>query len=162
MRILILSFTLGSFLGSTCFAQIIAPMDNNPASGSEYFVGRELGKPLITVNLLNGVTHPGVYHVPAQTTLPQLFAYAGGSLITADTSDVRVRRTEHEKSLFIRHDLNTIINENQPFPQMSDKDVVQIREKNNLDTTARWVGIFSGIATTLLSVALFQQVNRNK
>lgn len=160
MRVLTCLITLMAFFSSACFAQVIAPLDANPISGQEFFVGKELGKPLITISLLNGVTRPGVYHVPAQTSLPQLLAYAGGSLISSDTSEIRIRRVDRDKSLFIREDLNATINENLPFPQMSDKDVVQIREKN-LDYAVRWVVIVSGIATTLLSIALFEQANKN-
>lgn len=37
--------------------------------GSEYWVGREQGKPLIVVNLVNGVSNPGIYHIPIDTDI---------------------------------------------------------------------------------------------
>ena len=162
MRKLMAFILVGSVFSGNCWAQITSPLELAISSGSEFFVGRDQGVPLITVNLLNGVTRPGVYHIPTQTSLPQLLAYAGGSLTTADTSDIRVRRVDHQKSLFVRHDLTEIMDENQPFPMMSDKDVVQIKERNNLDSTLRWVAVASGIATTLLSIVIITQYQRNK
>ena len=156
---LLLSFSLG---GAECSAQISSFLGTAPGAGSEFFVGREQGIPLITVNLLNGVTHPGVYHIPAQTSLPQLLAYAGGSLTTADTSEIRIRHFDREKSLFVRHDLDEMMDKNLPFPVMNDRDVVQLAERRNLDTTLRWVAVASGIATTLLSVVIITQYQRSK
>lgn len=163
MRMLFNLLLAAQFFTANCFAQITAPSDytSGPSAGSEYFVGKELGKPLITVNLLNGVTRPGVYHVPIQTNLPQLIAYAGGALPSVDTSEVRIRRVDREKSLYLERDLDKIIVKNEPFPVLTDKDIVQIRERNNLDGLMKWISLFSAISVTTLSVVLIDQNLRN-
>src|ERR1044072_24873 len=67
-----LALTFVLWLPSLAGAQMTSTTETYNTSGSEYFVGRDLGRPLITVNLLSGVSRPGVYHIPLKTNLPQL------------------------------------------------------------------------------------------
>ena len=46
----------------------------------------------MVVNLLDGIRNPGVYHLPVDTSLSQLIAFAGGANEKADLSDVTLRR----------------------------------------------------------------------
>jgi len=161
MRIWTSLIVLLSFTSATCFAQITSPMDGPLGASSEYFVGRELGKPLITVNLLNGVTRPGVYHIPIQTTLPQIVAYAGGTTALADTTEIHVRRFAQNKVTNLSYDLNAMMKSDQEFPTLNDKDVMQIREHQGMENTLRWVTLIAGVSTTILSLVLARSVIQN-
>ena len=121
--------------------------------GSEYFVGKVQGKPLITVHLLSGVRAPGVYHIPIQTNLAQLFSYAGGLQEGASVDDISIRNTKFDSKIVTNHyDLYSIIQKNEEFPNLQDNDTIHIAiQKDNVSRVALWVGIFSSIATLALT-----------
>ncbi|MBT4763103.1 MAG: hypothetical protein HOO06_15530 [Bdellovibrionaceae bacterium] len=148
------------FLCFPAFAQVLAPFSKSLIGGSEYFVGRDLGKPLITVNLINGVTKPGVYHIPVDTDLARLLSYAGGSKDTSDLQEVSIRRTENKKESVSLVDLEYILKSDTPMPKMYNRDVVHIAQKESLDSTLKWISIFSGIATMALTLKLVSDGNK--
>lgn len=139
--------TVGTQLGS-----------GSPAN--EFFVGRELGKPLVTVNLLSGVARPGVYHIPTGTDLAGLIAYAGGAMDKSDMTEVSLRRLENGSTT--QHDINfqKIANSQKAFPQLANNDVVYIPPRNTLENTITWIALLSSIASVALSVALINDVNK--
>ena len=151
--VLIFSFNAG--------AQMTSTLENLNNTGSEYFVGRDLGRPLVTVNLLNGVTRPGVYHVPIKTNLPQLIAYAGGTTTNADTSEITLRRYDPQKAKVLRFSLDHALTSEGDMPTIEDKDMVSIPQKASLDTTLRWVALIAGFTSIALSISMTNQILRH-
>lgn len=127
--------------------------------GSEFFVGRIEGKPLVKVQLLSGVHFPGVYHIPVNTNLAGLIAYAGGAVELADLDDVSVRSTSGEKSSVRNYDLSRIIKKNETLPEMQENDIVRIPTDtvDSLNKAYIWTGIFGILSTAALSVVLIHQ-----
>lgn len=133
-----------------CFAQLVNPLEAPNLRANEYFVGRELGKTLITVNLLNGVNSPGVYHIPIDTNLAQLIAYAGGSHEDAELDSVAIQRTIGKRITLVDIDLKKSIRSNQHPPVLMHEDIIQIPLDRSADNTAQWAGIISTIASIIL------------
>lgn len=149
-----------AFAPALALAQIVAPSNLLPASAREFYVGRELGKPLVTVNLLNGVTTPGVYHIPYDTNLAQLLAYAGGASERADLREVTVRHTESGKLFVSEVNLEKALKESKDLYQMRDQDIVQIEQKFSAEKSMQWIGIVSSIASVVLSFYLVKDIER--
>ena len=127
-------------------------------SGSEYFVGRIEGKPLVTVYLLSGVHIPGVYHIPIQTDLGELLAYAGGLTDTADVSDISVRSRADKVPEMRHYDLDNIVSKNKPLPALEENDTIHIGTKT--DTSQRTL-LFVSILAAAASIALTAYVITN-
>ena len=153
------------FLSSTyASAQVLDPFSESNLKrslpGQEFFVGVTLGQALITVNLVNGVKNPGVYHLPVNTSLAELMAYSGGALATSDMDSLSIQRFKTEKPEVIHVDFERLIQSSKALPKLEDKDVIYIEQKN-VDTTIKWLSIISTIASIGLSVALIQNIRDN-
>lgn len=153
-------FVAFTFYISQVNAQIITPM--NPNSGREFFVGTTLGQPLMTVNLVNGVTNPGVYRVPIETNMAELFSYAGGVLPESDLSNVVVRRKQPTGQYQVMtYDFSEAFsNPKEPLPKVSDQDVIQIQQGVSLDRSIKWMTIAS-MAASILAVIVIIDDRRN-
>ncbi|MCB0415095.1 MAG: SLBB domain-containing protein [Bdellovibrionales bacterium] len=129
---------------------------------SEYFVGKELGKPLIQISLLSGVQKPGVYHIPIGTDLGQLIAYAGGKNQKSNFSKVNIyRTTEQGTKRTIVYDFESILEDSQKMPDLRSNDLIYINEdKVTLEKTSQWVSIVAGVLSIALSAALINQNNK--
>ncbi len=128
--------------------------------GAEFWVGKELGKPLITVNLLSGVTFPGTYHVPIDTNLSVLISYAGGALQDAKLDEIEFRRTRgKDQTEFIVYDLLKITRNNNQLPALNDGDIIRIPISRSLEKTAQYIGIISGSAAVILSIIAIRNAN---
>ncbi len=130
-------------------------------SGSEYYVGRDFGKPLISVKLLNGVQKPGVYHVPVGTDISDIISYAGGSDQRAHLDEILLRRKTLGKVENFNVDLEKLLGSTSSIPKLQDEDVIYIEQDIKLDQTLRWVSIVSGIATIALTVFLISDRNND-
>ena len=128
----------------------------------EYFVGRDLGRPLITVHLLNGVSLPGVYHVPAGTDVAELIAFAGGATAQSDLSGVLVRRPEGRSYKIVEMNLEKSLRDTNDLLRVQDRDVIQIDQKFQAERTLTWVSIVSATATVILTVFMVQDIQRRK
>jgi hypothetical protein len=159
MRILVLcSFTLMNT--NLAHAQFSPPSNMSATSAREYYVGRDFGKPLITVNLLNGVGNPGVYHVPNDTDIAQLIAYAGGATPLADLTSLTIRRaSEHGVYHITELNLEKALHEPSDLFRIQDQDIVQIEQHVNPERTLVWVSIVSAIASIVLSVYLIRSLH---
>jgi hypothetical protein len=144
---------LAAFIPQVAMAQMTSSLNNLiNSSGSEFFVGRIEGKPLITVNLLNGVRQPGVYHVPIQTNLGQLIAFAGGTTDTSDISEVTIRSQTSSNTTTKEIDLKTIITHGETIPVLMDKDMIHIRqESRTIEKTLTYVALISASLGIILS-----------
>ena len=118
-RILLVFVSFTLTLPNMVFAEI--PTYSGPStqrlSGSEYFVGDALGKPLIAVKLLSGVQRPGVYHVPQGTDLNELISYAGGSQANALLDEVLVKRNHLGVTKNYEVDLKHILKSTSSVPK---------------------------------------------
>lgn len=143
-------------LSSVAQAQIVSPMGTN--NGREYFVGMTLGQPLYTVNLVNGVAAPGVYHIPASTNMAELFSYAGGVLIDSDLKNVVVRSMTRNGQYTVKsYDFaNAFAKENEALPKLNDKDIIHIEQNHGLDKTVKWMSIAAMAASIVSAIVIVQ------
>ena len=128
MRIILIS-TLCLLLSfeQVAFAQLSVSGLMGSRGGSEFYVGKDEGKPLITVNLVGGVSSPGVYHIPIDTTLAQLIAYAGGASTNANLDEVSIRRQKNKEQIeILQIDFKKLATSSGAMPVLSDKDIVDI------------------------------------
>jgi protein involved in polysaccharide export with SLBB domain len=65
-----------------------------PQQASEYIFRSSPKESLISVQLLGGVSRPGIYYVPPSTDLLKLITLAGGSNGSGDMSEILVRKIE--------------------------------------------------------------------
>lgn len=151
--ILVFTFSMHSSLAA---AQFSSPQNMAVISAREYFVGRDMGKPLVTVHLLNGVTSPGVYHVPYDTDIAQLIAYAGGASDRSDLGGIVVRRGQKGVYNVTQLDLEKALKEPKDLFHIQDQDVVQIEQRVNVERPLQWISIASAIASIALSVYLIE------
>ncbi|OQW50284.1 MAG: hypothetical protein A4S09_00380 [Proteobacteria bacterium SG_bin7] len=120
--------------------------------GADFWVGKEEAKPLITVQLLGGVASAGIYHVPVDTTLPQLIAYAGGVVRNSDISSIEIRRVKSKDQIeFFEVNLNKVLRNNSPILAIADRDIINIPVSYDLERTATWVAVIAGTAGIILS-----------
>jgi len=159
--LLIAIFTIQQSL----WAQTFAPPNREGyvRDGNEYYVGRSLGEPLLTVNLLAGVKQPGVYHIPTSTDLAQLISYAGGATDNADLSRVTIhRRSKANGTTFVNVDLEDQLESKSEIPRLSESDIVLVTQKTSLDTSLRWATLISSVASIALSIAIVSDIERRR
>jgi|GEM_PF-3188949 len=161
LQIAVIHLALGP---SWARAQVVSPFskDASPSRpGYEFFVGREYGKPLITVNLLRGVREPGVYHIPIDTSLAQLIAYAGGALESSDLTEVAIRREREGKTEVIDYNLEKSFLKDPALLTLRDRDIVHIEGRDTVDSTLKGASLVATIASIGVSVALINDL-RNR
>lgn len=151
---IVLSLTL--FFQSLVFAEIPAYQGPNSQrlSGNEFFVGNDLGKPLIAIKLLSGVERPGVYHVPLGTDLSELLSYAGGIKSGAKIDEILVKRNYLGVTKNYEVDLEKILSSTTSVPKMADNDIIYIDSSVKMEQTIRWITIVSGILSIALTTFL--------
>ena len=138
-----------------------APGTNVSATAArEFYVARDLGRPLITVHLLNGVTTPGVYHVPIETDLAQLIAFAGGATERSDLAAITIRRGDRGRYSVSSLDLEKALREPKDLFRVQDQDVIQIEQKYSPEKSLQWIGIISGLASVVLSIYLVNDLSK--
>lgn len=149
---------LVSFPFQICLAQIPTfPGEGSMNAGAEFFAGKYEGKPLIKVNVVSGLRISGVYHVPVDTDLAELMAYAGGTTDGANLSHVQITSEKNRSKTTKSYDFYSISKHNQTMPTLANNDVVQIDvEKDSLARTAIWVGIATGVTTVILSALAYK------
>lgn len=152
-----------TFIGLPVRAQSIssASIKGNTLA-SEYYVGVEYGKPLISVNIVSGVSKPGVYHVPIGTDLAQLMAYAGGSTDRADLEEITVRRSLGQNQEIFVYDLERMLRRPSQMPLLTEGDVVHIPLKSSADKTLTWVNLIAGVVSIGLSIVLINDIGRRQ
>lgn len=155
----LLSFILASIFCLEVTAQVPSSGATVKSAGAEYFVGAEFGKPLITVHLLSGVRTPGVYHVPMDTDLAELIAYAGGATERADLGAITLRRQTPQFKL-LEINLADEMKVAKNIMPIHDRDVIRIEQSNAPERTLTWVSIIASIASVILSMALIDDIRR--
>ena len=144
---------------SLALAQFAPPPNLSATSAREFYVGRDLGRPLVTVHLMSGVGQPGVYHIPAGTDIAQLIAYAGGATDRALLDETTVRRDAGKGTYHITElNLEKALKEPTDLFRLQDQDVVVIKQSYNIDKTLQWVSIVSAIASIVLSIYLIDSL----
>ena len=161
-HIITLTLVLSLSIPSTVFADLVAPTQQSKSISSEYFVGQQLGKPLISVNLVSGVNRPGVYHIPIGTNLAKLIAYAGGATVKSDLSNISIKTQQEEnKYISTNIDLEDILSSSKSIPGITNSDIIHIPQEDTFESSMKWVNLFSGILSVAVSVALINNFNNN-
>lgn len=163
MKTVAMCVALVIFFNSTLgIAQVANPLFEARNPGNEFFVGQELGRPLMTVHLIGGVKRPGVYHVPIDTNLLEVLAYAGGTDTNVDVTEISVQRsTGQDQTKLLEFDLKKVLKTSaQSQYTIQDRDTIHIPEKTTLDNSIKWITLLSSIASIALSVYLIQDVSR--
>jgi NADH:ubiquinone oxidoreductase subunit F (NADH-binding) len=138
---------------------LLAPQENK---GNEYFVGKLEGKPLVKVHVLSGIKNPGVYHIPINTDLHELLAFAGGAQDEDDLSEVTVRSKVSGGFETKKYDLVQLLKTSKDIPRVNEADVILLpNTAASLSKTQLWVGIFSAVATTALALAVVNSGHKN-
>ena len=116
---------------------------------SEYFFSPTGKEVLIPVQILGNVSRPGLYHIPAGTSLTTLLAISGGTAERANTSKIRLFREGETQKL----NLDDVLEKNPNFA-LQHKDTLYIPEKPKWvdDNTMTTIMAISAIATTVLTV----------
>ena len=129
---------------------------NSRIGGREYWGGRHLGVPLVSVNLINGVTRPGVYHVPRGTNVGELISFAGGAHTRSNLKRIIVRRKQvgTQKVQPYKLNLKQIMETTTSIPKVQDSDIVFIEQNVGTENTLRWISIVSGLMTIALTAFL--------
>ena len=130
--------------------------------GYEYFVGKELGRPLITVNLLSGVREPGVYHVPVNTQISELISYAGGALDSADLGEVRIRRSQGNEIKLVNYNLAESFREITPLLIVQDRDAIHIPSRTQFENTLRWSTLIATLLSVVASTIVISQYQQSR
>lgn len=146
------------------FSQIISPLsaEGNNLMGREYFAGVRLGKPLLTINLISGVTNPGVYHVPVDTDLAQLFSYAGGVKDGFDLENIIIRNASVEGKPTVKSlDFDKGFSVKSDLYRLTDKDTIYIKEKDGLEKASAWLTIASTAISILLAITVIENSSNN-
>jgi len=128
--------------------------------GQEFYVGKDEGKPLITVNIISGVMNSGVYHVPIDTTLAQLIAFAGGAETNAQLDEITIRRQKTKEQIeILQIDFKKIVSSSGPMPTLYDKDIVDIPESRILEKSALITSIVGAVLGIVLAVQAIERAN---
>lgn len=147
---LILAVSLG--FQSVAFSQIFSSQTLGGAGGSDYWVGKSEGKPMITVDLWGGVKSPGVYHLPVDTTITKLIAYAGGPVPDAQLDEVGIRRVKgKDEMVYMEIDLEKLSKSTTNAPLLNDKDVITIPVSRSFERTAQVLSITTALLAIILS-----------
>lgn len=86
----------------------------------------------IKVQLWGYVKYPGYYIIPLNTTLSELFSYAGGPLVDAKLEDVRILKTLEDSSVVMsKLDYNDLMWEESlrnpiTFPKLNAGDIIVV------------------------------------
>jgi len=162
MKTLVTFVSMLSFLIQpvSALAQVSPPTNMAAVSVREYFVANDQGRPLVTVHLLGGVATPGVYHIPIDTDLAQLIAYAGGAPATSDLSDITVRSQANGKYHVSQFNLENELKASKDLYRLHDHDIVQINQKYTPDRPMAWIGIVSAVASIALSAYLINDMSK--
>ena len=148
------------FTSTLAFGQILNPYGSkeNASGGREYFVGTNLGKPLLTVNLVSGVNQPGVYHIPIDTNLAELFSYAGGLLATSDLQKVTLRSFGKSGAIKTRTiDFESALTKDKSLVSLADRDIIHIDQKESLDRTLKWLSIASILVSMTATIVVLER-----
>jgi hypothetical protein len=156
-RRLVAALMIFSLVSATSYGQVTSSLFIS-GNGSEFWVGKDQGKPLITINLISGVKSPGVYHIPIDTNLTQLIAYAGGAKSNAILSEINVRRIADKDVIeFYQYDFDKLLRSGAKMPQLMDRDSVEIPESLALEKTSQILAIAGPVTSLILSFIILSK-----
>ena len=97
-------------------------------TGSEYLLRNYPDEPLLTIQVLGGVTKPGIYHIPKKTDVVTLLSLTGGVFPTADLKNIVLRR--HKTKQIVQVDLDKVIRDTNNMPiKLGNGDVILVNMK---------------------------------
>lgn len=115
---------------------------------NEYFYSKNNSDVLHPVKIIGSVQKPGLYHLPAQTSLTTLFSISGGVTPDADTESIIIRRAD---GTILEKDLFKVVAKSDDV-SLLDGDMIYIPKQEG------WINAPTGssilILTSVLSVIL--------
>lgn len=123
---------LNSFLSAQDKYQIGSDSKNLRQTQGGYFDYSDPSGVNIKVQLWGYVKYPGYYLVPINSTISELFSYAGGPLVDAKLDDIRILKTLEDSTIIMnRLNYNDLMWEESlskpiDFPKLSAGDVIVV------------------------------------
>jgi len=132
--------------------------DFSVQKGSVFVYGDLSLDVLISVRILGAVAKSGVHYIPPSTDLVTLLSLAGGTVERADLSSITIRRAEKGNTFrVIKIDLEELISDPKSqnvVLQSNDTVLIPLQQSWISDSTAKTVGVITGIASIFLSVVV--------
>jgi hypothetical protein len=130
-----IQLTLLAFTNQLFAASLLLDSSAGKRGQAEYFNSNEDQRLTMKVQLVGGVTSPGVYHLPDNVTLIEALTLAGGTVSTADLGKVHVRRLESGETKTFTYNLADVMSDSKSeLPKLKNHDLVLIETK---DTSAQ-------------------------
>lgn len=125
---------------------------------SEYFYnksGREILKP---VELMGGVAKPGLYHIPAGTSLTRLLSISGGPTPDAEVSEIVIRLADGKN---VESDLPNIMKTGKEVP-LSGGEIIYVPRKEGLinQETGYSITVIASVVSLFLTAYLVYDNSR--
>ncbi|MCX8106584.1 MAG: SLBB domain-containing protein [Ignavibacterium album] len=130
------SFAALILLGNTILAQekyqIGSDLKNLRQTQGAYFDYSDPSGVNIKVQVWGYVKYPGYYIVPINTTLSELFSFAGGPMVDAKLEEIRIlREVENESVVMTKYNYNDLMWEENlkseiKFPVLEAGDIVVV------------------------------------
>ncbi|GMU97056.1 MAG: SLBB domain-containing protein [Ignavibacterium album] len=135
-KIFLLSLAVFLFSGISIHSQekyqIGSDLRNLRQTQGAYFDYSDPSNVNIKIQVWGYVKYPGYYVVPINTSLSELFSYAGGPLVDAKLDDIRILKTAEDSTvLMTRYNYNDLMWEESlktqiSFPRLEAGDIVVI------------------------------------
>ncbi|RME17423.1 MAG: hypothetical protein D6797_02560 [Bdellovibrio sp.] len=124
---------------------------------SEYFYSPKGNELLVPVKVLGNVRKPGLYHVPANTSLMTLLSLSGGMQKMSDLEKVVVSQ-RHKGAL--QMNLNDLIYKGKDL-KLTNYDTVFVPEKKSVfsQSTVTAVTVVTSVLSVLLTAVVVSQRN---
>jgi hypothetical protein len=149
-RIITIQLTLLSFTSQAFAVGLLSELSGGSKRGqAEYYNTNEDQRLTMKIQLVGGVTSPGVYHFPDNVTLLEALTLAGGTVATADLGKVHVRRFESGETKTFTYNLTDVMSDaKSEVPRLKNHDLVMIETKdtstqNNLVLLSTIFGIIT-------------------
>lgn len=121
-----------SFISAQDKYQIGSDLKNPRQTQGGYFDYSDPSGINIKVQLWGYVKYPGYYVVPINSTISELFSYAGGPLVDAKLDDIRILKTLEDTTIIMNKlDYNDLMWEESlskpiDFPKLSAGDIIVV------------------------------------
>ncbi|MBI3557052.1 MAG: SLBB domain-containing protein [Deltaproteobacteria bacterium] len=157
--LLLLTFT------SQCYATSLGleSLTGLKRGQSEYFNTNLDQRLTIQVQVVGGVSAPGIYHIPDTANLLDALSLAGGTNPNSDLAKVHLRRNEGGQYKTVVYDLAQVLHDtSKPLPALANHDIIMIEPQsqavsNNLALIATIVGIISSGLLAYVTIHNIQQ-----
>lgn len=129
---------------------------------ADYIIKRYPNQKLMPARLVSGVSRPGFYQIPENTSLLSLVSYSGGFTQNADLEEIVIWRQASKQSFEINMK-DHITDPNGVDPVVMPNDIIYIKEKPRIEDTVTLVAVIStSIAAILGAIAVHDRATNYK